>query len=98
VGGVLACLLGRQSLRVLVLEREPAPYPLPRAVAFDAEVMRVLQTIGIVEKLKPAIPSGTGGMCAAKVQRTAAFLLLFGRIGAPAQAEQACFGFRAVPS
>jgi 3-(3-hydroxy-phenyl)propionate hydroxylase len=54
VGGTLACLLGQLNINVLVLEREAAPYALPRAVAFDAEVMRVFQTIGLTAEIMAA--------------------------------------------
>ncbi len=52
-GATLAHLLGQCGLRVLVLERESAAYHLPRAVHFDAEVMRVLQWIGIADAMEP---------------------------------------------
>lgn len=53
VGGTLAHLLGLYGLRTLVLEREGAAYHLPRAVHFDAEVMRLFQLIGIAEAIEP---------------------------------------------
>jgi 2-polyprenyl-6-methoxyphenol hydroxylase-like FAD-dependent oxidoreductase len=46
-GLALAILLAQRGRSVLVLERWPAPYPLPRAVHFDHEVARVLQAAGI---------------------------------------------------
>ncbi len=52
-GATLAHLLGQCGVRVLVLERESAAYHLPRAVHFDAEVMRVFQWIGIAEAIEP---------------------------------------------
>ena len=52
-GGTLANLLGECGISVLVLEREGAAYPLPRAVHFDDEVMRVLQTIGLTKRILP---------------------------------------------
>lgn len=52
-GATLAHLLGQCGLSVLVLERESAAYHLPRAVHFDAEVMRVLQWIGVAEAMEP---------------------------------------------
>lgn len=52
-GATLAHLLGQCGLKVLVLEREAAAYHLPRAVHFDAEVMRVFQWIGIADELEP---------------------------------------------
>lgn len=52
-GATLAHLLGQCGLKVLVLERESAAYHLPRAVHFDAEVMRVFQWIGIADAMEP---------------------------------------------
>ncbi|RIL01368.1 MAG: monooxygenase, partial [Proteobacteria bacterium] len=51
VGALLAILLGARGHRVAVLERWPAPYPLPRAVHFDAEIGRVLQGAGVAAAL-----------------------------------------------
>lgn len=51
VGATLANLLGRAGISVVVLEREPAVYPLPRAVHFDAECMRVFDAIGVAPAL-----------------------------------------------
>ncbi|MEL0303971.1 MAG: FAD-dependent monooxygenase, partial [Rhodobiaceae bacterium] len=45
-GATLANILGEYGLDVLVLEREESVYPLPRAVHFDDEAMRVFQSIG----------------------------------------------------
>ena len=58
-GATLASLLGMQGLSVAVLEREPGLRPLPRAVHFDGEVMRVFETAGLAAQLAPRIrPSG----------------------------------------
>ncbi len=46
-GGTLANLLALQGFSILILEKEKSFYPLPRAVHFDDEVMRVFETIGI---------------------------------------------------
>ena len=46
-GGTLANLLALNGFSVLIFEKEKNFYPLPRAVHFDDEVMRVFQTIGI---------------------------------------------------
>lgn len=46
-GKLLALYLGRLGHRVTIVERHPSSYPLPRAVAFDDEVARVLADIGI---------------------------------------------------
>ncbi|HVH06314.1 MAG TPA: bifunctional 3-(3-hydroxy-phenyl)propionate/3-hydroxycinnamic acid hydroxylase [Myxococcota bacterium] len=53
VGQVLAILLGQHGRRVEVFERWPEPYPLPRAVHFDHEVARILQSAGVGEALAP---------------------------------------------
>ncbi len=50
VGAALAILLGQHGHRIVVLERYRAPYPLPRAVHFDHEVARILQSCGVAEK------------------------------------------------
>ena len=50
-GATLANLLAQQGVRVLVLDREADIYPLPRAVHFDGECMRVFQSIGIADAL-----------------------------------------------
>jgi 2-polyprenyl-6-methoxyphenol hydroxylase-like FAD-dependent oxidoreductase len=81
VGLTLAILLAQQGRSVIVLERWPAPYPLPRAVHFDHEVGRILQSCGIGDELRAASEP-------AEVYewRNAAgtTLLRFGRIGAGA--------------
>jgi 2-polyprenyl-6-methoxyphenol hydroxylase-like FAD-dependent oxidoreductase len=51
VGQTLAILLGQRGWRVGVFEKQPATYPLPRAVHFDHEVARILQAAGIGEQL-----------------------------------------------
>ena len=48
-GGTLANLLAMHGLSILILDREKSFYPLPRAVHFDDEIMRVFQTIGITK-------------------------------------------------
>lgn len=53
VGGTLANLLADCGLTVIVLDREADIFPLPRAVHFDDEVMRVFQTLGLAERILP---------------------------------------------
>ncbi len=48
----LAILLAQRGRSVVVLERFPAPYPLPRAVHFDHEVARILQSAGVAADLE----------------------------------------------
>ena len=51
VGQVLAALLGRAGHRVAVVERFREIYRLPRAVHIDHEIMRLLQSLGVAERL-----------------------------------------------
>jgi 3-(3-hydroxy-phenyl)propionate hydroxylase/flavoprotein hydroxylase len=54
VSKVLATLLGQKGWKAGVYERFPAAYPLPRAVHFDDEIARTLQSIlspGIIDKI-----------------------------------------------
>ena len=51
VGQTAAALLGGAGHRVGVFERFGCLYDLPRAIHFDHEIMRVWQTLGIVEEI-----------------------------------------------
>ena len=53
VGQGLAIMLARAGHRVIVLERHPDLYPLPRACHLDGETMRILQSVGVASKLEP---------------------------------------------
>ena len=55
VGQLLACLLGQRGYRVVVVERYAAIYPMPRAVHFDHEVARILQSVDIRSDTNPII-------------------------------------------
>ncbi|MEU3226224.1 bifunctional 3-(3-hydroxy-phenyl)propionate/3-hydroxycinnamic acid hydroxylase [Streptomyces sp. NPDC006976] len=46
VGQVLSILLAQRGRQVTVVERWPRPYPMPRAVAFDADAARILDAAG----------------------------------------------------
>lgn len=47
VGAVAANLAGGAGFRTLVLERGDQPYLKPRAIVFDAEIMRIFDSIGL---------------------------------------------------
>lgn len=49
-GVTAALLLARRGVRSVVLERHQGVYPLPRAVATDDEVRRILQAAGVGEE------------------------------------------------
>ncbi|MFI0975544.1 bifunctional 3-(3-hydroxy-phenyl)propionate/3-hydroxycinnamic acid hydroxylase [Streptomyces sp. NPDC021093] len=55
VGMTLAALLGKAGHSVVVLERYPGLYGLPRAASFDGETMRALQGLGLANELVPTL-------------------------------------------
>jgi 2-polyprenyl-6-methoxyphenol hydroxylase-like FAD-dependent oxidoreductase len=55
VGMVMAALLGQAGHRVVVLERYPGLYNLPRAASFDDETMRTLARLGVADRLLPGL-------------------------------------------
>ncbi|MBZ0218566.1 MAG: bifunctional 3-(3-hydroxy-phenyl)propionate/3-hydroxycinnamic acid hydroxylase, partial [Fimbriimonadaceae bacterium] len=59
-GATLANLLALCGVSVLVLDRQTAPYPLPRAVHFDDEVMRVFQSIGVAGEVAKIVRVNRG--------------------------------------
>jgi len=62
VGALLANLLGQAGLSVAVYERDTAIHPLPRAVHFDGEVMRIFQSAGLAEHIALAARPSSQGM------------------------------------
>ncbi|WP_375195884.1 bifunctional 3-(3-hydroxy-phenyl)propionate/3-hydroxycinnamic acid hydroxylase [Sphingobium sp.] len=51
VGAFAANLLGKAGLSVLVVEKAAHPYPLPRAVHLDHEMMRLFQSVGLADRV-----------------------------------------------
>lgn len=51
VGATAANLLGMYGINTLVFERETIPYHLPRAAHFDDEIMRVFQSIALLDEI-----------------------------------------------
>ena len=76
---VLGILLAQRGRSVVVLEQWPTPYTLPRAVHFDHEVGRILQSCGIGDELR-AISEPAEIYEWRNGQGTT--LLRFGRVGA----------------
>src|SRR6476661_5961576 len=62
VGALLATLLGQAGLTVEVYERETAVFPLPRAVHFDGEVMRIFQSAGLAGRIAQETRPSSQGM------------------------------------
>jgi len=61
-GATLANLLGQLNVSVVVIEREAEIYPLPRAIHFDGEVMRVFETAGLRQAIETISRPGLKGM------------------------------------
>src|SRR5512134_2832041 len=72
-GAVLAGLLAQRGLSVIVFDRLPDLYPLPRAVGLDHEVMRIVQELGIADRILPLTepyrPSDYRGMDGQLIKR-----------------------------
>ncbi len=51
VGALAANLLGKYGLSTLVVEKEANPFPLPRAVHLDHEMMRLFQSVDVIEQV-----------------------------------------------
>lgn len=62
VGVLLANLLGLHGLRTVVFEREAGIHPMPRAIHFDGEVMRVFETAGLRAAVETVARPGLKGM------------------------------------
>ncbi|MET9479586.1 bifunctional 3-(3-hydroxy-phenyl)propionate/3-hydroxycinnamic acid hydroxylase [Streptomyces sp. NPDC006638] len=60
VGVTAALLLARHGVRSVLLERHTAVYPLPRAVATDDEVRRILQAAGVEAEFASIARSANG--------------------------------------
>lgn len=58
VGLVLALQLASRGRSVTVVERFPSTYPRPRAVAFDDEAARVLQSLGLMDEVLAVSKAG----------------------------------------
>ena len=54
-GATLACLLGAQGIRTLVVDRLTGVYDKPRAFAMDHEIMRVFQNLGLAAAIAPHV-------------------------------------------
>lgn len=55
VGAILSGLLGRYGINTIVFDKADDIFPLPRAVSFDHEIMRILQNLGLAETLHPYV-------------------------------------------
>ncbi|HKT54820.1 MAG TPA: FAD-dependent monooxygenase, partial [Caulobacteraceae bacterium] len=55
VGSVLSALLGRAGIETVAIDKADDIFPLPRAIGFDHEIMRVIQNLGLAETVQPHV-------------------------------------------
>lgn len=55
VGSLAANLLGQRGVRTVACDRSTTIFPLPRALGFDHETMRILQSCGLARDVGPFV-------------------------------------------
>ncbi|MDT0510268.1 bifunctional 3-(3-hydroxy-phenyl)propionate/3-hydroxycinnamic acid hydroxylase [Novosphingobium sp. MMS21-SN21R] len=60
VGATIACLLGREGIKVRVVDREAAIFDKPRAIVLDHEVLRTLQFCRLPQSFFDSVSPHTG--------------------------------------
>ena len=54
-GAIAASLLGDRNIRTLAIDRQRDVYDKPRAIAIDHEILRLLDNLGVAERVLPYI-------------------------------------------
>jgi len=54
-GLTLALLLAQSGHDIAIVDRHPSIYPLPRAIAYDHEIARILNKLGLHETMQPLV-------------------------------------------
>lgn len=54
-GAVAASLLGHHGIRSLVIDKQRTVYDKPRAIAIDHEIMRLLDNLGVADRVLPHV-------------------------------------------
>jgi 3-(3-hydroxy-phenyl)propionate hydroxylase len=62
VGSTAANLAARHGLRTLLVDESTDVFPLPRAIHFDADIMRIFQFAGLADRIEPLTRAATGGV------------------------------------
>lgn len=62
VGATAALLAGRLGLTALLVDSSTEVYPKPRAIHFDADIMRIFQFAGIADELEPRVRATSGAL------------------------------------
>jgi 3-(3-hydroxy-phenyl)propionate hydroxylase len=52
VGAALTALLAQRGISVIAFDKDIDVYPMPRAVHFDHEIMRLFQQLGVAEEIR----------------------------------------------
>ena len=61
VGALLSIFLSKLGLSVAVIDKNLDVYPLPRAIHFDEEVMRIFQMVNLSKQISNISRIGTKG-------------------------------------
>ena len=80
VGALAANLLGKAGLRTIVVEEAAQPFPLPRAVHLDHEMMRLFQSAGVIDRVAPDMRDTEGHL---HVGADGGVIRYMGTVGAP---------------
>jgi 3-(3-hydroxy-phenyl)propionate hydroxylase len=54
-GAVATSLLGKRGIRTLAIDRLRTVYDKPRAIAMDHEILRLLDNLGIADRILPHV-------------------------------------------
>lgn len=62
VGSTAALLADRLGLSVVLVDSSTEVYPKPRAIHFDADIMRIFQFAGLADELEPRVRATSGAL------------------------------------
>ncbi|AHH19797.1 putative FAD-binding monooxygenase [Nocardia nova SH22a] len=62
VGSTAALLADRLGLSVVLVDSSTEVYPKPRAIHFDADIMRIFQFAGLADELTPRVRATSGAL------------------------------------
>src|SRR3954451_6064355 len=62
VGSTAASVAASYGLRCLLVDKSTEVFPLPRAIHFDADIMRIFQSAGLADRIEPLTRATAGGV------------------------------------
>jgi len=62
VGSTAALLADRLGLSVILVDSSTEVFPQPRAIHFDADIMRIFQFAGVADELEPRVRATSGAL------------------------------------